>query len=86
MPTNPSVRAVLRRLVESKQLSVKSRLDALTRLRGIGCPNAMLERLLHDPATHPKLLKLALELWEARQIVREWKRQPKSPAGARPSG
>ena len=70
-----SVRAVLRRLVEARQLSVKCRLDALMRLRGLKCPTALLERLLHDPETHPKLLNLALEMWEARKVVRDWKRR-----------
>jgi hypothetical protein len=78
MPSEPSIRAALRRLAEAKQLPIKARLEALRRLRTLGAPTAMLERLLRDPETPPKLLRLALEMYEARKVVKAWKQRQKS--------
>jgi hypothetical protein len=75
MPSPPSVRAVLCRLVENQKSSVKVRLAALDRLHGMKVPLAMLERLLHNPDTPPRLLKAALDMFEAKATIRKWNRE-----------
>jgi hypothetical protein len=75
MPSPPSIRAVLRRLAENPKSSVKVRLDALTRLQSMKVPMALLERLMVDPNTPPRLLKAALDMFEAKTTIRKWKKQ-----------
>jgi hypothetical protein len=79
MPSPPSIRAVLRRLAENPKSSVKVRLDALARLQSMKVPMALLERLMVDPNTPPRLLKAALDMFEAKVTVRKWKKKGKSP-------
>ena len=70
MPSKPSIRSVLRRLVENNKASIKTRLQSLARLEDMNVPIALLERLLFDPRTPPRLLKMALDIYETKTTMK----------------
>jgi len=80
MASPPSARRALKRLVESSKASCKARLMGLARLQELGAPVAMLERLMRDPALPLRLLAAVLEVYEAKQTIRDWRRKQKESA------
>jgi hypothetical protein len=80
MASKPSIRAILRKLAENPKSSLKVRLDSLARLQTMRPPLAMLERILRDPGTPPRLLKLALDMFEVKMTIRKWNKQSKASA------
>lgn len=85
MPSEISPRAILRRLVEDPKASCKVRLDALERLKGLGVPVALLQRILRDPQTPPRLLKVALDIHDAKEAIRKWNKQHGAGTGQAPN-
>ncbi len=81
MPSEISPRAILRRLVEDPKASVKVRLGALERLKSLGAPVALLQRILRDPQTPARLLKVALDIHDAKEAIRKWNKQRGATAG-----
>lgn len=75
MPSSPSVRVRLKRLLEDPRASVKIRLSALAQLQKLGIPMVVLERLLKDQALPARLLAEVVTAYEAKRAIREWKRQ-----------
>jgi hypothetical protein len=77
MASPPSVRRALKRLVENSKASCKARLLALARLQRLGVPTALLERLMRGPALPPRLLVAVLDVYDAKQTIRESRQRQK---------
>ena len=78
MPSTPSVRRALKRLVENPKASCRIWLNALAHLQRLGAPVAMLERLMRDPALPARLLSEVLIAIDAKTTVREWRHKQKA--------
>lgn len=74
MADSPSVRRALKRLVENPKASCKIRVNALAHLQRLGAPVAMLERLMRDAQLPARLLAAILDVYAAKQTIRQHKR------------